>query len=333
MSASIPDSMLAVEISRPGPPEVLNLVSRPTPQVGERELLVRVAAAGVNKVDTLQRAGGYPSPPGASDLPGVEFSGEVVATGRGVTRFRPGDTVCALVGGGGYAEFALVHETNALPIPAGVSLLDAAGLPEAYFTVWMNLVENGQMREGLTVLVHGGTSGIGTAVIQLASAMGGTVWATAGTPEKCAACESLGATRAINYREEDFVEVIRDETAGRGVDIVVDIVGGDYVARNYEAAADRGRILQVGFMQSRQANIDVLPLIIKRLAHLGASLRPQSTATKAGIARAVEETVWPLFAGGRLRPVTDRRFALRDAAEAHRRLEASAHVGKIILVP
>lgn len=333
MQVDIPEIMQAVEIPRPGPAEVLRVVSRPTPKPAAGEVLVRVVAAGVNKVDTLQRAGGFPPPSGATDIPGVEISGKVVATGGGMTRNRVGDEVCALAAGGGYAEYAVVRDELTLPVPAGVTLVDAAGLPEAYFTLWLHLVENGRMRPGLTVLVHGGTSGIGSAAIQLATAMGGTVWATAGTDEKCRACEELGAVSAINYRKQDFVEAVHAATAGRGVDLLVDIVGGDYVARNYEATAEGGRILQVGFMAGRMANVDLVRLMRRRLSHIGGSLRPQSDDAKAAIARGLHEKVWPLFPERRLRPVTDSTFELRDAAQAHRRLESSDHIGKILLLP
>lgn len=333
MRASIPDTMKAVEITHPGPADVLRTVRRPTPMPARGEILVRVIAAGVNRVDILQRTGGFPPPPGTTDIPGVELSGEVVAIGQGAIRTRIGDIVCALAAGGGYAEYAVVCDGHALPVPAGVSPVDAAGLPEAYFTLWLHLVENGNMRPGMTVLVHGGGSGIGSAAIQLAKAMGGVVLATAGSEEKCRACLALGADAAFNYRDRDFVEAVHVETAGRGADIVIDIVGGDNVARNYEAAAEGGRILQVGFMADRMASVDLVRLMRKRLAHIGGSLRPQPESAKTAIADALRAQVWPLFEGGRLRPVIDSKFPLSEAAEAHRRLESSVHFGKILLVP
>jgi NADPH2:quinone reductase len=333
MQATIPDMMQVVEILRPGPAEVLQIGLRPTAKPGRGELLVRVIAAGVNKVDTLQRTGGFPPPAGASDIPGVEISGVVVAVGDGKTHHKIGDVVCALASGGGYAEYAVVRDELSLPIPIGVSPVDAAGLPEAYFTLWLHLVENGQMKSGRTVLVHGGTSGIGSAAIQLATAMGGNVWATAGTDAKCEACVELGAVAAVNYRNVDFVEAIQSATAGRGVDIVLDIVGGDYVPRNYEAAAEGGRIVQVGFMAGRRAEIDLVRLMRKRLTHVGGSLRPQSDVAKASISEALLKHVWPLFSGGGLRTVTDCTFRFHEAEYAHRRMEASTHIGKILLVP
>ena len=331
-TATTPSKMTAVRALRPGGPEVLSATGDylvPEPKTGE--ILVKVASAGVNRIDALQRAG-FPLP-GIPDILGVEVAGEVVARGPGVERFRIGDVVCGLVSGGGYAEYVAVPETNALPPPEGVSLIHAGGLPEVYFTVWMNLMDNGRLAAGETLLVHGGTSGIGSAAIQLARAFGATVIATAGSQEKCDACLALGAERAINYRTEDFVEVVRDFTLGRGVDLVLDIVGGDYVMRNYEAAKAGGRILQVGFMRDRDARIDIVQLMLKRLAHLGASLRPQSTTFKAAIAAQVEARVWPLFASGALRPVVECVLPLQEAQEAHRRLELSAHIGKILLTP
>lgn len=330
--ATLPGKMTAVRALQPGGPEVLSATSDyeiPEPEAGE--ILVRVVSAGVNRIDALQRAG-FPLP-GIPDILGVEVAGEVVARGPGAQRFKIGDAVCGLVLGGGYAEYVAIPESNALPPPEGVSLIHAGGLPEVYFTIWMNLMDNGRLTAGETLLVHGGTSGIGSAAIQLARAFGATVIATAGSREKCEACLALGAERAINYRDEDFVEAVRDFTSGRGVDLVLDIVGGDYVMRNYEATAAGGRILQVGFMRNRDARIDIVQLMLKRLAHLGASLRPQSMAFKAAIARQVEARVWPLFASGALRPVVECVLPLTQAQEAHRRLESSTHIGKLLLTP
>lgn len=328
-----PKTMNAVEITTPGGPDVLKLTQRPVPTPGAGEILVRVTAAGVNRPDVLQRAGGYPPPPGASDLPGLEIAGEVVAAGDGARRFPVGARVCALVAGGGYAEYAVVHESNALPVPAGFSDIEAAALPETFFTVWTNVFERGGLVAGETLLVHGGTSGIGTTAIMLAKAFGAKVFATAGTDEKCAECLRLGADLAINYRTQDFAKEVKSATGGAGVEVILDMVGGDYIQKNYEAAAMDGRIVQIAFLNGPKATVDFTRLMMKRLTHTGSTLRARPVAAKASIARALEEKVWPLLAAKTIRPVIHARFPLAEAAAAHALMESSAHVGKIVLVP
>lgn len=327
----LPTTMTAIAITSPGGPEVLRPETRPVPVPGPRDLLIRVEAAGVNRPDVLQRSGAYPPPPGASDLPGLEVAGEVVAVGEGTARFRPGDKVCALVPGGGYAEYALTPEPQALPVPEGLSMVEAAALPETFFTVWVNVFVHGRLASGEVLLVHGGSSGIGTTAIQLGKAFGATVFVTAGSTEKCNACIRLGADRAINYRREDFVAIVREETGGLGVDVVLDMVGGNYVERNYLAAAEGGRIVQIAFLGGAKAEVNFAPLMQKRLVHTGSTLRPRTVAEKRAIAEALEAKVWPLIAAGRIRPVIDATLPLADAAEAHRRMEAGSHVGKIVL--
>ena len=328
---ALPDSMTAIAISRPGGPEVLEPVSLPLPQPGEGEILVAVAAAGVNRPDVLQRQGGYPPPPGASETPGLEIAGEVVAVGSGVRRYRPGDRVCALVAGGGYAEYCTVAETNALPIPGDLGMVEAAGLPETFFTVWTNVFTRGRLQPGETLLVHGGSSGIGTTAIMMARVWGARTFATAGSAEKCRACEDLGAERAINYREEDFVEAVLAATDKHGADVILDMVGGEYVARNFKAAARDGRIVNIAFLQGSKVEINLLPLMLKRLTLTGSTLRPRSVEEKAEIARALEEHIWPHIAAGRIRPVIHQTFPLREAAAAHALMDSGAHIGKIIL--
>jgi NADPH2:quinone reductase len=328
---ALPDSMTAIAISRPGGPEVLESVSLPVPQPGENEILVAVAAAGVNRPDVLQRQGGYPPPPGAPETPGLEIAGEVVAVGSGVRRYRPGDRVCALVAGGGYAEYCAVAEANALPIPGDLSMVEAAGLPETFFTVWTNVFTRGRLQDGEILLVHGGSSVIGTTAIMMAKVWGARVFTTAGSAEKCRACEDLGAERAINYREEDFVEAVLAATDRHGADVVLDMVGGEYVARNFKAAARDGRIVNIAFLQGSKVEINLLPLMLKRLTLTGSTLRPRSVEEKAEIARALEEHIWPHIAAGRIRPVIHQTFPLREAAAAHALMESGAHIGKIIL--
>jgi putative PIG3 family NAD(P)H quinone oxidoreductase len=323
--------MTAIAIRTPGGPEVLIPEQRPVPTPGTGEILVKVAAAGVNRPDVMQRMGQYPPPPGAPDIPGLEIAGEVVACGPRVTRWKVGDKVMALVVGGGYAEYCLAHETHALPVPPGLSLVEAAAIPETFFTVWYNAFERGRLAAGETVLIHGGTSGIGTTAIQLAKAFGAHAIATAGTPEKCEACRKLGAEAAFNYKTEDFVEATKKATGGRGADLILDIVGGDYIERNYEAAAVEGRILQIAFQSSPRATVDFRRLMVKRLTHTGSTLRARAIADKAAIARAVEAKVLPLIAAGRLKPVIDSTFALREAAAAHARMDSSQHIGKIVM--
>jgi putative PIG3 family NAD(P)H quinone oxidoreductase len=328
---SIPLQMTAIAIRTPGGPEVLTPEARPVPTPGAGEILVKVAAAGVNRPDVMQRMGQYPPPPGAPDIPGLEIAGEVVACGAGVTRWKQGDKVMALVIGGGYAEYCLAHESHALPVPSGLSLIEAAAVPETFFTVWYNAFERGRLAAGETALIHGGTSGIGTTAIQLAKAFGARAIATAGTPEKCEACRKLGAEVAINYKTEDFVDATKKATGGRGVDLVLDIIGGDYIERNYEAAAVEGRILQIAFQSSPRATVDFRRLMLKRLTHTGSTLRARAVADKAAIARAIEAKVLPLIAAGRVKPVIDSTFALREAAAAHARMDSSQHIGKIVL--
>lgn len=332
MSAELPEQMAVIEIGEPGGPDALRPAMRPVPQPGAGEVLIRVAAAGVNRPDVMQRRGLYPPPPGASDLPGLEASGTIVALGEGVTRWRLGDQVCALLSGGGYAEYVTAPEGQCLPVPDGVSLEDAASLPETYFTVWSNLFERGYAAPGETVLVHGGTSGIGTTAIQLCRAFGLNVIVTCGSDEKCRIAEEIGANAAINYREEDFVARVRELTDGRGVDVVLDMIGGDYVPKNLSLLADDGRHVSIAIQRGNRAEIKLFDIMTRRLVLTGSTLRGRSVAFKAALAESLEREVWPLFADGLLRPVIDSRFALRDAAKAQERMEESAHVGKIVLV-
>ena len=327
----LPVKMTAVAIREPGGPLVLKPETRRLPAPGDGDILIRVKAAGVNRPDVLQRQGAYPPPPGASDLPGLEVSGEIAALGDNAERWREGDTVAALTPGGGYAEYAVVHGSNALPVPRGFTFTEAAALPETCFTVWHNVFQRGGLREGETLLVHGGSSGVGTTAIQLAKAFGATVIATAGSDEKCAACSRLGADRAINYREEEFVAAVKDHTGGAGADVVLDMVGGEYIARNHEAAAVDGRIVQIGFLTGSRAEVDFSRLMIKRLTHTGSTLRPRTTEFKAGIAAELEEKVWPLLAERRIAPVMDMIFPLKEAWRAHERMEEGGHIGKIVL--
>ena len=328
----IPAAMTAMAITAPGGPEVLQPVSLPIPEPEPGEILIRVRAAGINRPDVLQRRGAYPPPPGASPLPGLEVAGEVVRLGSDVARWQLGDPVCALVPGGGYAQFARVHGSNALPIPDGFSWEEAAALPETFFTVWHNVFERGGLRPGEVLLVHGGSGGIGTTAIQLAYALGSAVIATAGSAAKCEACVRLGAGRAVNYGQEDFVAAVKDWTDGRGADVILDMVGGDYVAKNYDAAAVEGRIVQIATQKGAVASADFSKLMIKRLTHTGSTLRPRTVAVKAGIAAALENQVWPLLRERRIVPVMDRTFPLAEAAQAHRHMEAGEHIGKIMLL-
>ncbi|MBT9245511.1 NAD(P)H-quinone oxidoreductase [Gemmobacter fulvus] len=328
MTLSPPHMMQAIEITAPGGPEVLKPAEVTVPVPGHGQILIRVAYAGVNRPDALQRAGLYAPPPTASPLPGLEASGHVAAVGPGVTRWQLGDAVTALLPGGGYAEYALTHEDHALPIPEGVTLREAACLPETCFTVWSNISLRGGLQAGERFLVHGGSSGIGTTAIQLARAMGARVFATAGSPEKCAACVALGAERAINYRDEDFVAILR---AAGGADVILDMVGGSYLPRNVKALADDGRLVQIAFLQGAKVEMNFAEVMTRRLTITGSTLRPQSDFAKARYARHLRKHVWPLVATGALRPVIDSEFALADAAEAHRRIETSDHIGKIVL--
>jgi putative PIG3 family NAD(P)H quinone oxidoreductase len=331
MVTELPETMRAIEITEPGGPEVLQLAERPLPKPDGGQILVRVRAAGVNRPDVMQRKGSYPPPPGAPDIPGLEIAGEVVAAAADVSRFAPGDEVLALVPGGGYAEFCVVAADNALPIPAGLSMIEAGAIPETFFTVWSNVFDRGQLRPGEWILVHGGSSGIGTTAIQFAKAVGAFVATTAGSDEKCKACAGLGADLAINYRTEDFVERVKARTNGHGADLILDMVGGDYVERNWKAAAVEGRIVQLAVLGGVSERVDFRRLMLKRLTHTGSTLRGRDVAFKAEIARSLEETVWPLIEAGKVRPVIDSTFPLEAAADAHRRMESSEHIGKIVL--
>ena len=328
----LPETMLAIGIQEPGGPEVLVPQTRPMPVPARREILVKVAAAGVNRPDVLQRKGGYPPPKGASDIPGLEIAGDVVGLGEGVTRYRLGEQICALVPGGGYAEYCTVHETTALPVPSGLSLTEAAGIPETFFTVWTNVFERGALQPAETLLVHGGTSGIGTTAMMLAKAFGSKVIVTAGSDEKCVASLKIGADRAINYRTEDFVAETLAFTGEAGANVILDMVGGSYIQKNYAAAARDGRIVQIAFQGGSKIEVDFVPLMMKRLTHTGSTLRPRSVEDKASIAQALESKVWPLLAKGQCKPLIHATFPMRDAAGAHRMLESGAHTGKIILI-
>jgi NADPH2:quinone reductase len=323
--------MTVIAIRAPGGPEMLVPEQRPVPAPGPGEILVKVAAAGVNRPDVRQRQGTYPPPKGATDIPGLEIAGEVVALGAGAQRFKGGDKVCALVIGGGYAQYCVAHETHALPVPASLSMVEAAAIPETFFTCWQNMFMRAQVRSGDWVLVHGGTSGIGTTAIMLAKAFGAKVITTAGSAEKCEAARKLGADVAVNYKIEDFVAATKQATGGAGANLIVDIVGGDYVDRNYDAAAEQGVIAQVSFTSGPKAIANFAKLMTKRLHHTGSTLRPRSVAEKAAIARGIEEQVWPLVAAGRIKPVIDSTFPLDQAAAAHARMETSQHIGKIVL--
>jgi NADPH2:quinone reductase len=328
----LPTQMTAVAISKPGGPEVLVPEQRPVPQPGPHEILIKVAAAGVNRPDVLQRLGLYPVPPGASDLPGLEVAGEVVALGSAVTARRIGDKVMSLVAGGGYAEYCLTHETHAMPVPAGLSMNEAGAVPETLMTVWHNVFERGGLQPGETLLIHGGSSGIGTMAIQLAKAHGAKVFVTVGAQDKIDACLKLGADAAINYKTEDFVARTKELTDGAGVNVILDMVGGDYIDRNYDAAAVEGRIVQIAFLGGPKATPNFSKLMIKRLHHTGSTLRPRSIEDKAAMVAAITRRVLPWFAEGRVKPVMDSTFALKDAAKAHQRMETSQHIGKIVLV-
>jgi putative PIG3 family NAD(P)H quinone oxidoreductase len=324
--------VLAIEISKPGGPDVLVPVERPKPDLAPGEVLIKVEAAGVNRPDVMQRMGQYPPPPGASDIPGLEVAGVIVKIAHGVSQWRIGDRVCALVAGGGYAEFCDVPAPQCLAIPRGMDFVQAAAIPETFFTVWTNVFDRGHLTAGESILVHGGSSGIGTTAIQLAHARGSRVFATAGSAEKCAACERLGAERAFNYRESDFVAAVKEVTDGRGVDVVLDMVGGDYVARNIEALAIEGRLLQVGLLGGYKAQVNLIALMQRRVTLTGSTLRARSVAEKGVIAAALLQHVWPLFESGAVRPVIHATFPLRAAADAHRVMDASTHIGKLVLV-
>jgi NADPH2:quinone reductase len=330
--SALPATMTAIEITEPGGPEVLRPAERPMPMPGAGEVLIQVAAAGVNRPDVMQRQGSYPPPPGASDIPGLEVAGTVAAVGLGVNHLKRGDPVCALVTGGGYATHCVAPEPQCLPVPKGFSLVEAAALPETCFTVWTNLFERGALKAGESVLVHGGSSGIGTIAIQLAKALGAQpIFATAGTRDKCHAAEKLGATRGIDYKHEDFVKVVKEATGGRGVDVVLDMVGGDYIQRNISALAVEGRIVYIAFLKGATAEVNLMPLMLKRGTITGSTLRARSVEQKGAIAAPLRRIVWPLLDQGKVKPQIFRTFPLAAASEAHRLMETSAHIGKIVL--
>lgn len=331
MTKDIPNEMTFVDLPEYGGPEVLTPARGPVPEPGAGEVLIRVRAAGVNRPDILQRTGSYDPPPGASPIPGLEVAGEIVALAPDVADWRLGDTVCALVSGGGYAEYCVVPAPQCLPNPKGLSVVEAAGLPETFFTVWTNVFQRGGLQAGETFLVHGGSSGIGTTAIQLARAFGARVITTVGSAEKAAFCKRLGAERAINYRDEDFVAVVKDLTGGDGVDLILDMVGGSYIARNIDALAVEGRLVQIAFLESNTAELNFTPIMVKRLTLTGSTLRPRTVEQKAAIARELRDKVWPLIDAGKVKPVIHRTFPLAEAAAAHRLMEASAHMGKIVL--
>ena len=328
---TLPATMTVIAINGKGGPEVLVPEQRPVPAPGAGQVLIKVEAAGVNRPDVLQRQGLYPAPKGHSEIPGLEVAGTVAALGEGASRFKIGDRVMALVNGGGYAEYCLADEPAVLPVPANLTSVEAAAVPETFFTVWHNVFERGALKKGEWFLVHGGSSGIGVTAIQLAAAFGAKVITTAGSPEKCAACLALGATRAINYHDEDFFEVVRAETGKRGVDVILDMVGGDYIDRNIRSLADDGRLVNIGYQSGSMVTVDMMRVMLKRLMLTGSTLRIRPTEIKGGIARAVETNVLPLLADGRVRVVLDRTYPLGNAADAHARMESSQHIGKIVL--
>ncbi len=329
--STIPNKMTAIGIEHPGGPEVLKPVEMDVPEPSPGELLIKVASAGVNRPDVLQRQGGYPPPPGAPETPGLEIAGTVVGAAGLPKRYKIGDEICALVPGGGYAEYCTVAEDNALPVPDGLSMMEAAGVPETFFTVWTNVFERAQLKSGESFLVHGGSSGIGTTAIMLACAFGARVFSTAGSPDKCKVCEDLGAEICVDYRQADFVETLRSATDKRGVDVILDMVGGDYIPRNIKLAAADGRIVSIAFLQGSKIEVDFLPVMLKRLTLTGSTLRIRSVADKARIAGALEARVWPLIAAGKIKPIIHQIFDLKQAAAAHAMMESSKHIGKLIL--
>ncbi|MEQ1890307.1 MAG: NAD(P)H-quinone oxidoreductase [Alphaproteobacteria bacterium] len=331
MTNPIPQTMRAIAITQPGGPDVLQPVTLPTPAAGPGEVLIEVAAAGVNRPDVMQRQGFYPPPPGAPDTPGLEIAGIIVQIGSGVSGWSIGDKVCALVAGGGYAHYCLAPAVQCLPVPAGMDMIAAAALPETFFTVWTNLFDGANLQTGERLLIHGGSSGIGTTAIQIGKAFGARVFATAGSDDKCNVCVRLGAERAINYRTEDFVEAVKQLTDGQGVNVILDMVGGDYVPRNIDCLAQGGRHVSIAFLNGSKVSINLLPVLQKRLILTGSGLRPRSIQEKAVIANALRENVWPLLAAGQLQPVIDSTYALENAAAAHARMESSAHIGKLVL--
>ncbi|MBN9004523.1 MAG: NAD(P)H-quinone oxidoreductase [Rhizobiales bacterium] len=328
----LPAQMTVIGISKPGGPEVLVPETRPVPAPGANEILIKVAVAGVNRPDVAQRSGSYPPPPGASDLPGLEVAGEVVALGAGASKYKLGDKVMSLVSGGGYAQYCIAHESIAMPVPAGLSITEAGATPETLMTVWHNVFERGGLKAGETLLIHGGSSGIGTMAIQLAKAFGAKVIVTVGSQDKADACLKLGADRAINYKTQDFVAETKAATDGAGANVILDMVGGDYIEKNYDAAAVDGRIVQIAFLGGPKATVNFAKLMVKRLHHTGSTLRPRSVADKAAMVNAIEAKVLPLMRDGRIKPVMDSTFPLEKAVDAHRRMETSAHIGKIVLM-
>ncbi|HRF43813.1 MAG TPA: NAD(P)H-quinone oxidoreductase [Candidatus Competibacteraceae bacterium] len=329
--SSLPERMTVIEITEPGGPEKLALASRPIPQPATGEVLIQVAVAGVNRPDCLQRQGGYPPPPGASDIPGLEVAGTVAALGEGVDNWMAGDKVCALLTGGGYAEYCVAPVPQCLPVPTGLTLQQAAALPETFFTVWSNIFDRGRLKPGEILLVHGGASGIGTTAIQLANALGSRVLTTVGSSDKVQPCLDLGAERVINYHEEDFVQVVKSATNNRGVDVILDMVGGDYVQRDLSALAVEGRLIFIAFLRGAKVELNLASVMMKRLTVTGSTLRSRPIADKAPIAQALRETVWPLLASGKVCPIIDRIFPLSEAADAHALMESNRHVGKILL--
>jgi len=327
----LPAQMTVIGISKPGGPEVLLPETRPVPTPGPGDILVKVHAAGVNRPDVAQRSGSYPPPPGASDLPGLEIAGEVVALGSDVKKHKLGDKVMSLVAGGGYAQYCIAQDAQAMTVPPSLSMLEAGAIPETLMTVWHNVFERGALKEGETLLIHGGSSGIGTMAIQLAKALGAKVIVTVGSQDKADACVKLGADRAINYRNEDFVAEVKAATGGAGANVILDMVGGNYIEQNYDAAAVDGRIVQIAFLGGPKANVNFTKLMVKRLHHTGSTLRPRSNADKAAMVAAIEARVMPLLREGRIKPLMDSTFPLEKAADAHRRMETSEHIGKIVL--
>jgi NADPH2:quinone reductase len=328
---TLPSKMRAVEIAKPGGPEALVPTERPLPTPKPNEILVKVAAAGVNRPDVLQRQGLYAVPPDASDLPGLEIAGEVVACGAKVNRWKVGDKVCALAHGGGYAEYCVVPEVQALPVPKGLSMIEAASLPETFFTVWSNVYDRGRLKAGETLLVHGGSSGIGVTAIQIAKAMGNRVLATAGSDDKCAACVKLGADKAINYRTQDFLAEVLAATAGKGVNVILDMVGGDYVPKELKCLAEEGRLVFIAFLRGPKTELDINEVMRRRLTLTGSTLRPRPVEFKGAVAASLREHVWPLIESGKIKPVIFKTFALAQASEAHKLMESSQHIGKLVL--
>ncbi len=331
MIEKLPDQMRVIEITEPGGPEKLVLKQRPLPQPAPGEVLIKVAVAGVNRPDCLQRQGGYPPPPGASDIPGLEVAGTIVGLGEGVANWKIGDAVCALLTGGGYAEYCTAPAPQCLPIPNGLTVQQAAALPETFFTVWSNIFDRARLQPGETLLVHGGASGIGTTAIQLATALGSRVFATVGGVEKIQPCLDLGAERVINYREEDFVQVIKELTRNRGVDVILDMVGGDYAQRNLSALAVEGRLVFIAFLRGAKMELNLAPVMMKRLTMTGSTLRARPVEHKAPIAESLRNNVWPLLANGTIKPIIDRIFPLAEAADAHALMESNRHIGKLLL--